>query len=498
MSSHTDVARGISRYFYLVILVIALVVAGIVALTGAYPRHTPGSLLAVDVLRFTPLLLTVSLLMVFGALLLPWLLEKGASRTTGAKLDYRHHFAPLLCFGLGYANLLLGVVTSYLGLVTPFLLGILIDNRWRRQGNLLQTLRARSLYPLALCVALYMLYTAIVALGWSTNRARALEYWRYESWFLTIPLCFLIYSGPSQRLLRSFWLSALRIGWIYIVTVLTFFYALLISCGSSPLITLTLNKHYMHDAGFIASSSHMLMPFTFTHYTFLGILLLTPIIMTMRSSDRSLRIQAECLLLGVILYACAFQARYLLLMTLLLVAYAVVCRLLDWLKVTRRKPHLVVTYLMLAGSILFTIVYTTSPNLIEGYLGGGIRNDLLQMSYQALRDVPIWIGGGLDYTYNLLEKTGDLLYLYHFHNRYMESLVQSGIIGLLLWISIQGSIIWTARRQRNSALIVLTALLILLCNIDVVSFLPEYLIGMMFVLCLALSTRGEEKLQPAD
>lgn len=488
----------LSRYTYLIVVGIALIVAGIVALSGVYPRHTPDSLLAIDVLSFIPLLLSVSLTLVIGVLLLPWLSEKCSAHASRAKLDYRHHFVPLLCFGLGYANLLLGVVTSYIGLLTPFLLGMLIDNRWRRKGDLLQTLRARPLYPLVLCVALYMLYTAIVALGWSTNRARALEYWRYESWFLTIPLCFLIYSGPSQRLLRGFWLSALRIGWIYIVTFLTFFYALLISCGSSPLITLTLNKHYLGEAGFVVSSSHMLMPFTFTHYTFLGILLLTPIVMTMRSSDRSLRIQAECLLLGVILYACALQARYLLLMALLLVAYAVVCRLLDWLKVTRRKPHLVVTYLMLAGSILFTIVYTTSPNLIEGYLGGGIRNDLLQMSYQALREVPIWIGGGLDYTYNLLEKTGDLLYLYHFHNRYMESLVQSGIIGLLLWISIQSSIVWTARNQRNSFLIVLTALLILLCNIDVVSFLPEYLIGMMFVLCLALSTKGDSTLQLAD
>lgn len=502
MSSHTDVARGISRYFYLVILVIALVVAGIVALTGAYPRHTPGSLLAVDVLRFTPLLLTVSLLMVFGALLLPWLLEKGASRTTGAKLDYRHHFAPLLCFGLGYANLLLGVVTSYLGLVTPFLLGILIDNRWRRKGDLLQTLRARPLYPLVLCVALYVLYTLIVAVGWSTDRGLAFSYWDKEIWLLIIPLCFFIYSGASQRLMQSFWLSALRIGWIYIVTFLVFFYALLISCGSSPFITLTLNKYYLGEAGFVVSSSHMLMPFTFTHYTYLGVFLLTPIVMTIRSSRRSLRLQAECLLLGVILYACALQARYLLLMTLLLVVYAVVCHLLDWIKVTRRQPHLVVTYLMLAGASLFTIVYTTSPNLVEGYLGGGIRNDLLQMSYQALREVPVWIGGGLDYVYRLLLplpiNTEQESFIIHFHNQYMQSLVQSGIIGLLLWISILGSMLWTARRQRNKALVVLTSLWIILCNVDLVSYMANYLIGMMFVLCLALSTQGEDKLQPAD
>lgn len=491
----------LSRYFYVVVVGVALIVVGIVALTGAYPRHTPDSLLAADILRFTPLLLTVSLLMVFGALLLPWLLAKGESHTTSAKLDYQHHFAPLLCFGLGYANLLLGIVHSHLGLVAPFLLGILIGSRWRRQGDLLHTLRARALYPLALCAALYVLYTAMVALEWSTSRERALDYWGKEIWLFLVPLCFFIYSGASQRLIRDFWMSALRIGWIYIVTVLTFFYALLISCGSSPLITLTLSKYYLHDAGFVISTTHMLMPFTFTHYTYLGVFLLTPIVMTIRSSSRSLRLQAECLLLGVILYACALQARYLLLMALLLVAYAVACKLLDWGGITRRQPNLM-PYLMLAGAILFTCVYTTSPNLVGGYLGGGIRNDLLQMSYQALREVPIWIGGGLDYVYQLLlplpinaEQENSII---HFHNQYMQSLVQSGIIGLLLWISILSSMFWTARRQRNRALVVLTALWVILCNVDLVSYMSNYLIGMMFVLCLALSTQGDDKLQLAD
>ena len=510
MSSHTSTPEAytscsrlmscLSRYFYVVVVGVALIVVGIVALTGAYPRHTPDSLLAADILRFTPLLLTVSLLMVFGALLLPWLLAKGESHTTSAKLDYRHHFAPLLCFGLGYANLLLGIVHSHLGLVAPFLLGILIGSRWRRQGDLLHTLRARALYPLALCAALYVLYTAMVALEWSTSRERALDYWGKEIWLFLVPLCFFIYSGASQRLIRDFWMSALRIGWIYIVTVLTFFYALLISCGSSPLITLTLSKYYLHDAGFVISTTHMLMPFTFTHYTYLGVFLLTPIVMTIRSSSRSLRLQAECLLLGVILYACALQARYLLLMALLLVAYAVACKLLDWGGITRRQPNLM-PYLMLAGAILFTCVYTTSPNLVGGYLGGGIRNDLLQMSYQALREVPIWIGGGLDYVYQLLLPlpiNAEQESIIHFHNQYMQSLVQSGIIGLLLWISILSSMFWTARRQRNRALVVLTALWVILCNVDLVSYMSNYLIGMMFVLCLALSTQGDDKLQRAD
>lgn len=486
-------ASYISRYFFLVVVAIVLLVLGGVALSGVYPRHTPDSLLARDILQFTPLLLTVSLILVLGTLLLPWLLAKRVEHSSWAKLDYQHYHIPLFCFGLGYANLLLGIVPSYLGLVTPFLLGILIDNSWRQCSDLLRTLRTRPLYPLALCTTLYALYTVVVACGWSTSREAALDYWSKEIWLCAVPLCFLIYSGPSQRLLRSFWLVALRIGWIYIVIVLVFFYALLISCGSSPLLTFQLGKFYLQDAGFVIDSSHILMPFTFTHYTYLGIFLLTPIVMTMRSSRRSLRIQAGCLHLGVILYACALQARYLLLMSLLLLGYAVACHILDWIKAIRPKPTLV-PYLMLVGSILLTLIYTTSPHLTRGYLEGGIRNELLQMSYQALREIPIWIGGGLDYAYNLLlplpVNTNPESFVVQFHNQYLQTLVQSGIIGLLLWLSILVSMLWIAHRQRNSALIVLVSLWIILCNVDLVSYIHRYLIGMIFLLCLALSTRG--------
>lgn len=489
-------ASFISRYFFLVVVVVVLLVAGIVALTGAYPHRTPETLLARDILTYRPLLLTVAVTLSIVAVLLPWLVAKGAPRATGAKLDYRHHYIPLLCFGLGYANLLLGVVPTYLGLVALFFLGMIIDNPWRRSGNLLRTFRTRPLYPLALCTTLYALYTVVVALGWSTNREGALDYWSKEIWLFFVPLCFLIYRGPSQRLLQSFWLEALRIGWIYIVTFLVFFNALLISCGTSPLATFQLGKLYLQDAGFVIDCSHTLMPFTFTHYTYLGIFLLIPIVMTMRSSSRSLRLHAECLLLGVILYACALQARYLLLMALLLVGYAIASRLLDWIK--RPKPTLL-PYLMLVGSILLTLIYTTSPHLTRGFLEGGIRNELLQMSYQALREIPIWIGGGLDYAYNLLlplpvnAEEGSLIV--QFHNQYLQTLVQSGIVGLLLWISILGSMLWIARRQRNSALIVVVSLWIILCNVDLVSYIHRYLIGMIFLLCLALSTRSMRPLR---
>ena len=60
MPSHTASARErslvsrlvrfVSRYFLLIVVAVALVVAGVVALTGAYPHRTPGTLLARDIL----------------------------------------------------------------------------------------------------------------------------------------------------------------------------------------------------------------------------------------------------------------------------------------------------------------------------------------------------------------------------------------------------------------------------------------------------------------
>ena len=106
--------------------------------------------------------------------------------------------------------------------------------------------------------------------------------------------------------------------------------------------------------------------------------------------------------------------------------------------------------------------------------------------------MPILIGGGLDYAYTLLQTlpigTPEEPHLFHFHNQYMQTLVQSGVIGLLLWLSLLGSMLWVAHRQRRSVLIVVVSLWIILCNVDLVSYISEYLIGMLFLLCLALST----------
>ena len=167
MPSHTAIAREpslasrlarfASRYFLLIVVAVALVVALVVALTGAYPHRTPETLLARDILTYRPLLLTVAVTLSMGAVLLPWLVAKGATRATGAKLDYRHHYIPLLCLGLGYANLLFGVVDSYLGLQTLFLIGMIVDNRWEERASLCRPLRQRFLFPLALTAALYIL-----------------------------------------------------------------------------------------------------------------------------------------------------------------------------------------------------------------------------------------------------------------------------------------------------------------------------------------------------
>ena len=500
MPSHTAIARErslasrlvrfVSRYFLLIVVAVALVVAGIVALTGAYPHRTPGTLLARDILTYQPLLLTVGVTLSIGAVLLPWLVAKSVPGATEAKLDYRHHYIPLLCLGLGYANLLLGVVDSLLGLQTLFLVGMIVDNRWEERETRCRPLRQRILFPLALTATLYLLYTAVVAVGWSANEEIALDYWRREVWLLVIPLYFLIYSGPSERLTQSFWLVALRIAWVYLVVFLIFYYGVLISCGTSPLITLTLNKSYLEEAGFVADSSHMLMPFTFTHYTYLGVYLLIPVVMSICSRERPLRLHAYAVLLAIVLYACALQARYLLLMAIAVGSYALIYQITAQVQGAKHTGRLA-AYIILSGALLLTLVYTTSPYLMHGYLDGTVRNEALQVSYQAAEEVPILIGGGLDYAYTLLQTlligTPEEPHLYHFHNQSMQTLVQSGIIGLLLWLSLLGSMLWIAHRQRRSVLIVVVSLWIILCNVDLVSYISEYLIGMLFLLCLALS-----------
>lgn len=490
-------ARFANRYYLLLVVAIVLLVFLVAALCGAFPDRVPQELLIRDLLAYRPLLLAVGVPLALTALLLPWCTDSRTHGDRKPERDYRHYLIPLLCFGAGYANLLLGVSDSLLGVQASFLVGMLIDNHWKGEINSLRTLHERRLTPLAFCTALYVLYTALVVVGWSTDKALALTYWRSEVWLLVVPLYFLIYRGPSERLAQSFWLGALRIGWGYLILFFAFHSRVLISCGVSPFLPFTFDKHCMLEAGFIINGNDLLTPFLHTHYTYLGLYLLIPVVMTICSRHRLTRHTARWVLLGIALYACILQARYVLLMTLVVGGYALIYGLLRWLKGLELKRD-VAAYLVLAGAILLTLIYTTSPGLTEGYFDGGVRNIALQIGYDALREVPRLIGGGLDYGHRLLQTfpmdTPGEPYIYHFHNQYLQSLVQSGVIGLLLWIAILGAMLWIARRQRDGRLIVVTALWIILCNVDLVSYLATYLIGMLLILCFAMGTREDLKI----
>lgn len=491
-------SRFISSNFLILVVGFVLVVALMVVVCGGYKSLTPDKLSVRDLLAYRPLLLSISIPLTIGALLLPWLGGCRSKRDYLETHSYRHYITPLLCLGAGYINLLLGVKNSLLAIQLPFLLGMIIDNPWEKRKSLLRPFKARAIYPLALSAILYVLYTGIVTLGWSSDTAQAFTYWRQEVWLLVIPSYFFIYDGFSKRLAHDFWMSTLRIAWVYIVTYLVFLGGILISCGVNPLVSITFNKNYLQEAGFVVNIGNMLMPFQNTHYTYLGVYLLIPVVMTICSSSRSLRKTAQWVLIAIAIYACVNQARYVLLMAIAVEGYALTNGIQRRLKHTP-KPT-VGAYLMLAGAILLTLVYNLLPNLAKGYLAGGVRTETLQVGYEALKEIPLMIGGGLNYAHDLLLplqiKADSTHIVIHCHNQYVQSLLQSGIIGLLLWIALLGSMLWIAYKQRNQTLIVVTSLWIILCNVDLVSYLPDYLIGMLFVICLALTTKPLDQAEP--
>ena len=102
------------------------------------------------------------------------------------------------------------------------------------------------------------------------------------------------------------------------------------------------------------------MPFTFTHYTYLGVYLLIPVVMSICSRERPLRLHAYAVLLAIILYACALQARYLLLMAIAVGSYALIYQITAQVQGAKHTGRLA-AYVILSGALLLTLVYTTSP-----------------------------------------------------------------------------------------------------------------------------------------
>ena len=110
------------------------------------------------------------------------------------------------------------------------------------------------------------------------------------------------------------------------------------------------------------------------------------------------------------------------------------------------------------GGIWYLVTHTA-------YFSDPIRNQIYSTAFQAIRDSNIWIGNGSGYQRYIMED----LHIGYVHNDFIATLVDTGILGLSIFILWLGSIAFSKNIIKQYLLLVFLPIM----NTDVLFYVFE-------------------------
>lgn len=332
-------------------------------------------------------------------------------------------------FAVGFANLLFGFITSFIGYLLFFVVGLVL----LAIKDIMQKKRPK-IEPrgLLLAIASFILYAAI-SIFLSPDRAEAFETFRLLIWLLVIPLLFAFYP-PSQRVLQDFSRWALAVGYIYIISVL-FLYVLSSIHYCSPLdAAFHLGKNYFRIDHQAPHNPHfILLCFGARHYTFLIFVLVAPLLFRIQRGGSL--VSTLCYTLGLLLYTHVIQSRLWILVLPLLLAFAFVHQL------GGKRAKLIFYSVVMLGMTALFFTLMDSPILQDS-----TRIGLWELAFLKVKE-NILLGNGLASVVPYLESQGSSLP--HFHNSFIQVYFEMGLIGLLFVLSILALYAFHCKKNRN-------------------------------------------------
>lgn len=366
-----------------------------------------------------------------------------------------------------------GVFTGNPGWLMGALLITLLLNGWNQYRSGEKPFVGKHLLVVG-AAALYVLYEAGTLL-WTPNLSASWSWFRLELWILVIAAatcCFGIPRALLHRMVRA----ALDIFVLYVVALLFIYGSMCTLLQCSPLIGFTLNKFYIPGPLGDLAPQVLLLFYSHNHYSLMGVvifLLLTYAIFHKRTVPEPFLWLS---LFSFGLYAMILQSRISMLFCVLTICY----RLVGYYPYS----HL----LRFLGSLLMPILSLLPFSL--HYFADPVRTQAKNLAYKLLEDKShLWSGYGLGTARDLIApyQQGSNPSLQHFHNQYLQSLVEGGIPLFVCLILFLGSIAWVAWQKK--AWDVGAALLILLfvMSVDILFFLTQYLIPIWLLLFLMLA-----------
>mgnify|MGYP007084392572 FL=1 len=240
------------------------------------------------------------------------------------------------------------------------------------------------------------------------------------------------------------------------------FYSFAISAeGTKPFFSfLTLNKGYLSDnEGF--SLYEILFWTRFKHPSFLSwiILVIGGLGFFLWKKYRTIITTPEIIAYALLLFSFIFmmQAR------VNIIAYFVVIAFFVYLSVAHLfSKRLKYGLFIGAGVVVIGIVaYLTTHT---AYFSDPIRNQLYAIAFQAIKDGNIWIGNGSGYQRYILDG-----FVYYVHNDFVATLVDTGIVGLTIFVVWLGVILFSKDVLKQYLLVVFLPIM----NTDVLFYVFE-------------------------
>ena len=272
--------------------------------------------------------------------------------------------------------------------------------------------------------------------------------------FLLVPIILLGFS-VSQRQQLSFIAICFK-GFLLLLVANVVFYSFAISAEETkPFFSFfTLNKQYF-------SLYEILFWTRFKHPSFLSwiILVIGGLGFFLWKKYRTIITTPEIIAYALLLFSFIFmmQAR------VNIIAYFVVIAFFVYLSVAHLfSKRLKYGLFIGAGVVVIGIVaYLTTHT---AYFSDPIRNQLYAIAFQAIKDGNIWIGNGSGYQRYILDG-----FVYYVHNDFVATLVDTGIVGLTIFVVWLGVILFSKDVLKQYLLVVFLPIM----NTDVLFYVFE-------------------------
>lgn len=385
---------------------------------------------------------------------------------------------------LGYANVLAGVVDSFLGLLLPFVLSLLCNAcRAYRKG-------IRPYPQSRIIVALWGAYLAYLFATsyWSIDADVSISQAQKEIWVLLIPIITLVY--PFDRKVFDQWLRvALRITYLYFLLIFLIYLTACWDMDNSIVSGFAFNKFYFLTPRGYINPQFLLSPMGFNHYTYLGFMSLLPLLYAVTTTTFEKRTgwtAAGIAMLGCIDFL-VLQSR---MMMFLFLGVAVVAVMRTILSDKLFKKALLWGSISALGLILVGL-------LVMPFWVDSIRKELYRIAIYYLPQRPLW-GFGAGASQSLIGRFVVERGYEHFHNQWVESMISGGVPLLLLIVASFASMFRKAWKDYNIIALVYLLLLVGILCFDLFTMLAEYLISLWTLVLLSLSASNDSAKRAPD